>query len=163
MFVINPYVLQAGSPFILTETLGSLRSDFTGCVGYKFTVGASDIIVDQLGRRKVAGNSQTHTIRIMDASTSIVSASVDMSTGSAGSYVYTSITPTTLLANTVYYIFSSETSGGDQWYDSDGTIDSTAAFATQGGAYYQNTCNSVERNAGPGSPQAYGRPNFTAR
>jgi len=133
-----------GNPFILTQTLGTLRSNFTGCIGYSFDVGGSNITVDSVARWKVAGNSQTHTVKITNIDQSIVlaTAAIDLTTGSAGTFVYASVTPVVLSAATTYLISSSETNGGDQFYDDDTTPTSTAAYATLGNSVFASACTS---------------------
>src|SRR5436309_6962322 len=51
------------------QVLGSLRNNFTGWVGFEFTVGANPLTVSQLGRWDVAGNAATHTLKLADAAT----------------------------------------------------------------------------------------------
>lgn len=152
---------MAGTPFILTQSTGTARNDSTICVGFKFTVGAASITVDSLGRWKISGNSQVHTLRIMSGiSTTLVTTNVDMSTGSTGGFVYASCTPTVLSASTDYWVFSSETNGGDQWYNNDFQVNSTTAFATVHNAYYENVCG-IDLNSVGSDGFVYGAPNFT--
>lgn len=145
--------------FVTSFTPGTLRNDFSGCVGYSFTVGGAGLTVNFLGRWKVAGNSQTHTVRIMSAiNTTIASASVDMSTGSAGTFVYTAITPLSLSASTKYWIFSSETDTLDQWYDKDNTNVVVDGMASLVNAEYALVCGV---DIVPNGTTAYGVPNFS--
>lgn len=99
---------------------GSLRNNFSGFVGCRFVANAN-LYVKSLGRWKVAGNSATHTVKISDVSGVDVagaSASVDLSTGSADSFVYTRLTaPVLLTSGSTYFLGSQEVSSGDQWYD----------------------------------------------
>lgn len=132
----------------------TLRNDFDGCVGGFFTVGASSITISQLGRWKISGNSQTHTVSIKaNDGTLIASAIVDMSTGSTGTFVYTSISDTVLSASTTYNILCSEVNGGDQWNDQNGINVTVTSDATWGGAAYQVACNGSPNHisAGPGN------------
>jgi hypothetical protein len=48
--------------YILTQTLGTPRSDFTGYVGFYFDTAGNTPTVTQLCRWKIAGNSQTHAL-----------------------------------------------------------------------------------------------------
>jgi hypothetical protein len=128
------------SPFItaFNTAATTTRSDFGGQLGFKFTVGGSNITISELGRWKISGNSQTHTVYILDNAGSVV-VSASISGGSAGGFVYTTIADTTLSASTVYYCMSSETNGGDQWYDPAGFAPSTfdTTNATCNYAVYQ--------------------------
>jgi hypothetical protein len=113
-----------GTPWILTQTPESPRNDVDGCVGVGFTVGGSNITVTDLGRWVISGNSQSHTISLLDNSGTVL-ASVAVATSAApiGDYKYGSITPTVLTAATIYWVASAETNGGDQWYN---TINTSA-------------------------------------
>jgi hypothetical protein len=57
-------VSAQGTSFVTNQTLGTLRNNFTGNVGYKFTVGTSPVTVTQFGRWVVAGNSGAHTLTV---------------------------------------------------------------------------------------------------
>lgn len=149
-----------GTPFITGQTTGSPRNNFDGCVGFKFTVGGSSITVTDLGRWKISGNSQTHTVKIVATDgTVIVSASIDVSGGTDGTYVYASVSPTVLSASTAYVLLSEEFNGGDQWYDNNCTIDSTTGVATTDGAHFQSGCAGAPGFA-LGGASTYGIPNF---
>jgi hypothetical protein len=134
-WLIAPHVAAVVSNPFLTSGAGStLRNDYGNYVGFKFTVGSTPIVLTSLGRWVVSGNSGTHTLVIRDGSNStIVSASINTS-GLGVGYNYVSITPTTLSANTVYCMFSLESSGGDQWYQSF-SITSTADATVNASAY----------------------------
>lgn len=148
-----------GSPFITAYTTVGTRNDFDGCVGFKFTVGGSNITITDLGRWKISGNTGTHTVKITATDgTVIVSASVDLTTGSAGGFVYASCTPTVLNASTTYCCLSAEANGGDQWYDS-AAVDSTASGATIGFDVYQVACSGAPTDANSGV-RSYVPPNF---
>jgi hypothetical protein len=107
-------------------TNGTARSNFDGSVGESFTTGIGVTpTVAQMCRWKISGNSQTHTVYLVDDldNTVLASVSVDMSTGSAGSWVCTALgSPFTLSATHNYSIMSGESNGGDQWYNDDSTI-----------------------------------------
>jgi hypothetical protein len=130
------------SPDAVPTISGTLRNDYTGDLGTRFTTGANPVTVTKLGRWVVAGSSDTHTVRILDASTLAVVASavIDASGGGVG-FRYTALAGTaTLDANTSYVLVSSETSGGDKWYHSStmvtpgpvGTVD-YAVYSTGSG------------------------------
>jgi hypothetical protein len=107
----------------------SLRRDFTGWVGMRFTTGASAMTISSLGRICVAGNAATHAVKLVSAATNsdVTSASVNMAACSAGQFVYAPIAPVVLPAGASFYLASQEVSGGDQWYDLGGVSATNAA------------------------------------
>src|SRR4029077_11052517 len=120
------------TPLTTGDTLGSLRNDFSGWVGGQITVGSADLTVTDLGRIVVAGNSGTHTVKLVDAATGLDvsggSVSVSMAGGTPGQFQYATLSsPVTLLANHSYYLVSQEISGGDTWYEYNTTASTTAA------------------------------------
>ncbi len=120
-----------------TSSLQNFYTDLIG-IGCKITIGAANLYVTSLGRWKNSGNSQVHTIRIVETLTGVVVASVtvDMSSGSVGTYVYADLVlAVTLIASTSYYLMSSEISSGDQWRDVAAVI-STADLTVVEGIYH---------------------------
>jgi uncharacterized repeat protein (TIGR01451 family) len=123
-----------------------LRTDFSGFVGMRFTVGANALTVSALGRLFITGNSGIHTVKLVQAANGAdvpgASVSVSMVGGVSGQFKYVSLgSPVSLQANTAYYLVSQEASGGDQWYDT-GTVSSTAAGAVNNSIYcFNNTVN----------------------
>lgn len=109
--------------FVLSYNLDNrvLRNNFTGFVGMRLRTGAAEINVTSVGRACVPGNSQTHIVKFVNASTGAdvpgASASVNMA-GCATDFVYTDLaSPVVLAASTTYYLVSQETGGGDRWFD----------------------------------------------
>jgi hypothetical protein len=134
----NKPLLVVSTPetaFVQGKTLGTLRNNLTGFAGMKFTLGSAPLTVTALGRIYVTGNSGTHTVKIVTAGTGAdvagASASINMTTGTASNgFKYVALAaPITLTANTAFYLVSQETSGGDQWYDSN-TVLTTTTVAT---------------------------------
>jgi hypothetical protein len=153
----------ASSSFVLDYDLNlqSLRNNFTGFVGMEFTVAAAPLTVSSLGRVCVAGNSGTHTVQVVNASTgALVSgavASLNMSACTAGQFVYAALgSPIALPANTSYYLVSQELNGGDQWYDF-GTVSTTTAAAVTNSVYSIDGINWAT-TGGPNT--SYVPPNF---
>ncbi|MEY4602575.1 MAG: hypothetical protein RL292_516 [Candidatus Parcubacteria bacterium] len=131
----------SGTPYVSSKVLGSLRNDFSGWVGARIQIGASPRTVTALGRVRVGTNTGTHVVKIVNESTGADiaggSVSINMSSGTAGQYVYgTLASPVTLAANTSYYVISQEVSGGDQWYNDTDTQVFPGAFGTIPGAVY---------------------------
>ena len=44
----------------------TLRNDYTGWAGLRFTVGPAPVTVTELGRWVLSGNSQDHTVKVVD-------------------------------------------------------------------------------------------------
>jgi hypothetical protein len=158
------FTTAAASPpaFVVNFDLSGapLRNNFSGFVGMKLTVGASPITVSSIGRVCVAGNALSHTVKFVNAGTGVDvtggSVSVAMSGCQAGQFVYTTLSPQiTLPAGGVYYLASSESSGGDQWYDS-GTLNSNSGASVNGSFYF----NGTSWIAAGGANTSFGPPNF---
>src|SRR6185312_12743988 len=149
IFSINQGVSGGGgSPQAATLLTGyalsapSLRSDFGGWVGMQFTVGSNPMYVSGLGRICVAGNSQVHDMKLVDASTGndVTGgfAAVNMLGCARGQFVYAALPFTiTLTAGARYYLVSAEVLDGDQWYDS-GQISTSADAAVTNAVYLWN-------------------------
>ena len=108
-----------------------------------FTVGASPVAVYELGRWVGAGNSQTHTVYLVDTNKNYVT-SVDVNTSgaAAGQYVYGQLPfPVVLSASTTYYLISTENSGGDTLYTNT-TVTPVAGLLTVNGSVSVDTSGS---------------------
>lgn len=121
--------------FVSGQTLSTtIRNNHQGWLGMKLTVGATPITIHELGRWVISGNSATHTVKLVDATTSVdlPGGSVAIATaGAAAGFKYVALAnPVTLAANTSYYLISQETSGGDQWYDGNSTLTYATSVAT---------------------------------
>jgi hypothetical protein len=78
------------------------------------------MVIDKLGRWVIPGNTGTHSVTLINATTGATLATASIATAGAtpNQFKYTSLAaPVTLTANTSYYLLSEETAGGDQWYD----------------------------------------------
>jgi hypothetical protein len=107
-------------PFVGDHAMTRLRDDRSGWFGMKFTTGASAIIVGELGRWVVPGNSDTHTVRLLNVNTGAILGSSNVVTAGApsGQFKYNPlVSAVTLEPNTSYYVISQESAGGDQWFD----------------------------------------------
>src|SRR6266540_4071716 len=127
-------------------TLGTLRSNFSGWVGFRFAVGGAPITVTQLGRWVVSGNSGSHTVKLVDSGGNDVpggSVTVNTSGAAAGQFAYATLANSVTLSPGATYVWmSQETNGGDQWYDYNRGVTLTsaatpnqAAWANNGGIY----------------------------
>lgn len=131
----------SGTPYISSKVLGTLRNDFSGWVGTRIQIGSSARTVTALGRVRVATNTGTHVVKLVNESNGSDvaggSVSINMSSGTAGQYVYATLaSPVTLAANTSYYVLSQEVNGGDQWHNDTDTQVFPGAFGTIPGAVY---------------------------
>jgi phosphodiesterase/alkaline phosphatase D-like protein len=138
----------------------ALRKNFTGFVGAAVSVSRAPLKVTSLGRACAAGDSQTHTVKLVSGATGLdipgASASVNMAGCIQGQFVYTDLPAVvTLLANTTYYLLSQETTGGDQWYDQ-GTV-RTRPDAVVTDAIFSNGTGWVKQH---GLNNSYGPSNF---
>jgi hypothetical protein len=120
-----PHLVQSVQP-------GSLRNpaDFTGYVGMQFTTGKKPVHVTELGRWVVSGNSQYHTLGLINPSSFAWvpggSVALNLAGKAAGAFAYAALAaPVMLAANTSYFLVSSETYGGDVWYDGNTTVTAT--------------------------------------
>jgi uncharacterized OsmC-like protein len=117
----------------------SLRNDFGGWVGMKLTVGASPLTVSSLGRICVAGNSQTHAVKFVNAGDGSdvagASATIGMAGCTPGQFVYGAVSSINLPVGASYYLVSQEVSGGDRWYDF-GAVSATNAAAVNSAVYF---------------------------
>lgn len=134
----------AASNFVTGQTLSTsaLRNNFNGWLGMKITTGSSPVVVRELGRWVLSGNTATHLVKIVDAVTSLdvpgASATVDAA-GAAVGFAYAPLAvPVTLAANTAYYVVSQEVSGGDQWYEGNNTLTYVMSVATVNQSVYSS-------------------------
>ncbi|BBH19150.1 hypothetical protein Back11_04950 [Paenibacillus baekrokdamisoli] len=147
----------AGTSLVSGQTLGTLRNDYTGQVGMRFTTGSSAMTIYGLGRQFVTGNLNTHTVALYKDSdkSQVALCSVSTSTGTADAlgYKYCKLaSAVTLSANSSYFIVTAEDSSGDQWYNDDTTISPSAGTIQTSGVYGGgNWFNSTagNRNYGP--------------
>ena len=153
--------IGSSTNYVTSASFGTIRNNFTGWVGMQIEVGNSPIVVTQLGRIVAGTSTGTHLVKIVQASNGADlpggSATVNVSGGTAGTFVYSSLaSPVTLSANTSYYVVSQETLGGDQWYDYNTTVQTTSVAAVSS-AVYSGTSSYIT----PGSWwQTYGPVNF---
>jgi hypothetical protein len=125
----TPTPTPNGTAFITSMQPGTIRNDSCGLFGMAITVGPNPIAVNSLGRLVAPGNSQVHTLEIVDpiSGMAIASTAVNTQGAGAGAFLYGNLaSPITLSANSTYYILSQEASGGDQWYDFDTTVTTTS-------------------------------------
>jgi hypothetical protein len=127
-----------------------------GDVGMVIQVGPLPLAVVGLGRIFITGNAGTHTLRIGDSVNGVTLPGANVTIDLAASpgatdhgFVYAILpAPVMLAANTEFYVFTSEIDNGDQWFDQDTTVSTTAdatvtnAVSPLGGTFI--------RSGGPG-------------
>ena len=118
---VNPPAnLPDGLQSLLLAAPAGTRNDYTGSVGYEFEC-LADMTVSYLGRPLNGAMNDTHRVYIWQTSTQMLVAYADITPDSpldkAGFKVAALDTPVTLQKGEKYRIVSSETSGGDKWYD----------------------------------------------
>lgn len=157
-YATNTYPLRAALDppvaFVTNTTVGTLRNNYTGRVGFKLDLWVP-ITVTHLGRWIVAGNSGTHTLYLKDSGGSTLG-SVDLITAnySVGAYAYTNLaSPVRLTSHTVYYVESAETNTGDQWYDLDTVVVGDAFIG-------KVECHASNEGGGATPNRTYGPVNF---
>ena len=112
---------------------GNVRNNYSGFVGMEIMVGPSPIIVTQLGRIVAATNSGVHQVKIVQpvttpvpgvpvAGVDVISVNVptvaQVNQANVGTFAWTPLPqPVTLQPNTIYFIVSAETDGGDLWFE----------------------------------------------
>ncbi len=143
----GPVSFQYDPPFVLQYNLSgsTLRNNYGGWVGMKFTTSANGMTASSLGRICVSGNTGVHEVMLVQASNGQAvsggSVSISMSGCAAGQFSYAPLSsPITLQPNTAYYLVSEETYGGDQWYDVSG-VATTSGGAVSGAVYSTDSVN----------------------
>lgn len=153
-----------GAPQLVAFSIylpGAPANNFTAEIGFKFVCTANRTIT-QLGRWKIAGNSQVHTNTIRDSGGALLgSVAVDMSTATAGQFNFATLgSPIAVTAGNTYYVMTTEINGGDQWYNDNvgqtGSVstDFTAMESSFTSGYYDGSLHAVNASS------IYGPTNF---
>lgn len=129
-----------GTLFVTNKTLGTLRNDYSGWVGFTFNTGSAPLTVNALGRIVVAGNTQNHAVKLVDAATGsdVPNGIASVATTSAppGAFAYATLPVTvTLAASHTYFLMSQEAYGGDQWYDFNSVVQTTGVATVTSAVY----------------------------
>ncbi len=131
------------TPFVTSFAPGTQRNDYSGWVGMSITTYNTPITVTGLGRLVLPGNSGSHALKIVNAASGIdvpgSSISVPLN-APAGTFAYATFnSPVVLNANTMYYILSQETVGGDRWYDLNTALQNNPVASIGGPVYSWQT------------------------
>jgi O-glycosyl hydrolase len=158
---VRPQPAPAAGGLVTSDITGSDRSNFTGQAGMEFTTGSSPVTVTALGRAYLPADTQPHTLSLYQASTGALVASATVATGAAADpdslgFTYQNLSSAvTLAAGTSYVLVSSETSGGDPFFDADTTVHLASGFTGNGPAWRSGTSGAF--TIYPSDPsQAYG-------
>jgi hypothetical protein len=123
---------RKGTPFVVSRIPGKLiTGGYSGWVGFRFTVGLAPLTLTELGRFVVNENSNTHTLKLVDAQTGadVPGSAVEVSTQgrSPGSMAYAPMkSRITLQAGSSYYLVSSESvsnNRGDFFHNYDSRVE----------------------------------------
>jgi O-glycosyl hydrolase len=131
----------AAGGLVTSDTTATIRGNFTGQAGLEFTTGASPVTVTALGRADLPGDTQPHTVSLYQAGSGALVASAQVQTGAAADpdplgFSYQDLaSPVTLAAGTSYVLVSSETSGGDPFFDADTVVGLASGFTDEGPAW----------------------------
>jgi len=131
--------LAAGSStpsLVASVSGGTPRNNADLLVGAKVTIGGSNVVVTNIGRWCISGNSATHALKILAGSNAaeLATVNVNMTGCTPGTFKYVALSYT-MNASTAYYLASEETNGGDQWLDDDSTVTLTAAATLNSSEY----------------------------
>ncbi len=159
-----PVDTEGTSTFVSRIRPGTVRNDWKGWAGMKITIGDTPIAVTALGRLAVGESTETHRLRIFDATrnnafTELTSTVVDMNGVRDKQFHYAALPqPVVLEAGKSYYIMSEENYGKDYWYDGNMTIEYDNAVATVDGTVFKNE-QMTASNGAPYMVDAYGTGN----
>lgn len=141
---------QASTEFVTGHTPGTLATA-AGIYGMVVKVGAASLKVRELGRLAVAGNTQTHIVKVVDEATGADFGNplaVSMTGVPEGEFKYAAVpdqTPIVLQANSTYYVVSQESNPGDQFLNHTTAVTTTSAATVTGAV--RNTTGSYLMDA----------------
>jgi hypothetical protein len=130
---------------------GVIRNDATkAMLGFKFVM-SSDATITHLGRWVLEGNSRTHTLQLLTASTQVLaSVIVDMAGKTPGQFEYVPLPAPVLIASgQEYFLMSSEPMGGDAWYSFDQTLTVHPLISYIHSAYDGQLASNTGKSYGP--------------
>lgn len=159
----------ATQPLITATSFADARTDSSSnWLGYKAHVGSSALTVPQLGALRAALNDgTTHIVKLVNASTGVdvtgASASVSLTTGSIGQFVYVTLgSPVTVTANTDYLVLVSMTPTTQYFIDYGTPAYTNTNITISNGVYCDGspvTCHDYDPGGG-GAGGTFGLPNI---
>lgn len=128
---------------IQVASLGRLRSDYAGWMGFSFTTADQPLVISALGRYRIAGNTASVRLKIVDADggTDVPQASVIAGPPSSSSpgFDYVSLaSPVTLAANHTYYLVAEQQRDQDYFYHSSTVVNFDSSIRGNGAVYWDN-------------------------
>ncbi|HLG98215.1 MAG TPA: hypothetical protein VKX49_18000 [Bryobacteraceae bacterium] len=138
--LLPPPPVVAGESFITSQTLGKIRNDYDGWVGFHLIVSSTPLKIAGLGRLCAPGNTEVHALKVVNSTTGQdvpgSQTSVFMGGCTPGQFSYGPVWPNiTLAAGGSYYIVSQEHWNGDKFYDFDTVVGSSAAGSVADAVY----------------------------
>lgn len=150
-------MLLATTAYVTSVTSGSQVNNFTGYVGFQFTVGGADIPVTQLAWYCWPGDSSTHEVWV-DASTH---GTADCGTVTPPNWAFTSTVSVTLTASSTHTLLGHVVNGGGSWGNDTSTTITTTAVATVAQSFFCADGGSpVSGCSGNSGGHVYGPPGF---
>ncbi len=149
------------SIFVTGQSFTTSSNNFSGPLGFDFTVGGADITITQLGRWVKSGNNQTHVLyfRTWRSGGTLASVTVDCNGATPGDYVWGTLSsPYVLYAGLRCVLYTTEVSGLDDWYDGSNCTISTTPVASVTDAALD--FGAGDTDAGYGANHTWGPVNF---
>ena len=142
--------------FATVTAPGSTRNELTAWVGYSMTVGEKDLLVKSLGRYFLSGNTQAHTVAILEPGVGVVAIKEVPAGGVVGAFTYVELdAPVLLKAGKTYYVVGLENAGGDYWLHNNGVVTpaegvgtiNCSVYSFDGAAYGTEGGNNISLSA----------------
>jgi hypothetical protein len=116
----NQFWWNGYGPLVTSFSLTSPTTSTTNClIGMRFTVGNANLMVNYLGRLVINGNTNLHTVTLYTADMNPVAGgavTINTANQALNAFAYAELaTPIFLVANTSYYLLSTETALEDSW------------------------------------------------
>ena len=177
----SPYSVEVSdvagvTPFVQSRVLPvETRNDWQGWLGMGIQMGASPILVTQLGRIKLPLNTGSHELKLVEgiANNAIVdlgaSVTLDLNgaVADADGFVYAALSnPIELLPQRIYYVLTHEVAGGDESYGNTlgstlTTVQTTGVASAIGAVFFNDLEPASGYRVGTGAPnQIFGPVNF---
>ncbi len=142
----------------VTLTTTAPRNNANTWRGMQITVGEQPLVVHELARWVLSGNTGPHTVKIVrkisdQGGEDVPGGSVVVNTaGEPVGFKYVKLaSPVTLTANTVYWIVCQEFSGGDTWYPGNNVVIHNPVIARVDQAVFSSNGTVYSLDNGPGN------------
>jgi len=163
-WAVNLPAYRNDAPLVVDETFVTRRNDFTGWVGMVLVPHPDQQNIYAIGRFCLEGNNQSHDLKLVDAATLMdvpdTTVTVNLAGHAPNTFAYAKFPRSPLLdANSKYYVLSSETAGGDEFWDFDTTVTlaDAAPFLVPSAAFgYPTADPPITYSEKGGANQAYG-------